>query len=56
VPLAWDEVPATTGGDQWNIENLHERLADLKRDPWADYVKTRQRITAAMRKRLDGAD
>ncbi|HZZ10901.1 MAG TPA: DNA ligase D, partial [Paraburkholderia sp.] len=56
VPLAWDEVPATTGGDQWNIENLHERLADLKRDPWADYAKTRQRITAAMKKRLDEAD
>ncbi|CAD6515598.1 DNA ligase [Paraburkholderia kirstenboschensis] len=55
VPLAWDEVAATTGGDQWNIENLHERLANLKNDPWADYSKTRQRITAAMRKRLNGA-
>jgi bifunctional non-homologous end joining protein LigD len=55
VPLAWDEVEATTGGDQWNIENLHERLAGLKSDPWADYAKTRQRITAAMRKRLDEA-
>ncbi|MFL9983333.1 DNA ligase D [Paraburkholderia sediminicola] len=55
VPLSWDEVAATTGGDQWTIENVHERLADLKRDPWADYAKTRQRITAAMRKRLDEA-
>ncbi|ASV99494.1 DNA ligase D [Paraburkholderia aromaticivorans] len=55
VPLTWDEVAATTGGDQWTIENLHERLADLKSDPWADYAKTRQRITAAMKKRLDGA-
>lgn len=55
VPLAWDEVASTTGGDQWNIGNLHERLANLKSDPWADYSKTRQRITAAMRKRLNGA-
>ncbi|EIF31336.1 DNA ligase D [Burkholderia sp. Ch1-1] len=55
VPLAWDEVAATTGGDQWTIENLHERLAELKSDPWADYAKTRQRITAAMKKRLDDA-
>ncbi|CAB3716749.1 DNA ligase D [Paraburkholderia rhynchosiae] len=54
VPLAWDEVATTTGGDQWNIQNLHERLADLTSDPWADYPKTRQRITAAMRKRLNG--
>ncbi|CAH2773645.1 MAG: ATP-dependent DNA ligase (EC clustered with Ku protein, LigD [uncultured Paraburkholderia sp.] len=55
VPLGWDEVAQTTGGAQWNIENLHDRLADLKSDPWADYPKTRQRITAAMRKRLSGA-
>ncbi|PRX31499.1 ATP-dependent DNA ligase LigD phosphoesterase module /ATP-dependent DNA ligase LigD polymerase module [Paraburkholderia sp. BL18I3N2] len=55
VPLAWDEVAGTTGGDQWTIENLHERLAELKTDPWADYAKTRQRITAAMKKRLDDA-
>jgi bifunctional non-homologous end joining protein LigD len=55
VPLAWDEVATTTSGDQWTIENVHERLEDLKRDPWADYAKTRQRITAAMKKRLDDA-
>ncbi|MGF6569329.1 bifunctional non-homologous end joining protein LigD [Paraburkholderia sp. GAS333] len=55
VPLSWDEVAATTAGDQWTIQNLHERLADLKKDPWAAYAKTRQRITAAMRKRLDEA-
>ncbi|CAB3713381.1 DNA ligase [Paraburkholderia sediminicola] len=56
VPLSWDEVATTTSGDQWTVENVHERLADLKRDPWADYAKTRQRITAAMRKRLDEAE
>lgn len=55
VPLTWEEVATTTAGDQWNIENLHERLAELKSDPWAGYAKTRQRITAAMKKRLDGA-
>ena len=56
VPLAWDEVPGTTAGDQWNIANLHERLDALKSDPWADYAKTKQRITAAMRRRLDMAE
>jgi bifunctional non-homologous end joining protein LigD len=56
VPLSWDEVASTTGGDQWTIENVHERLADLKSDPWADYAKTRQRITTAMKKRLDDAE
>jgi bifunctional non-homologous end joining protein LigD len=53
VPLAWNEVEHTTRGDQWTIGNLHERLDALKSDPWAGYSKCRQRITAAMRKRLD---
>lgn len=53
VPIDWDELPTTTSGDQWNIFNLHERLDGLKKDPWRDYPKTRQRITAAMKKRLD---
>ncbi|MFB5149845.1 DNA ligase D [Burkholderia orbicola] len=55
VPLDWDEVPETTGGAQWTIDTLHERLDTLKRDPWEGYAKARQRITAAMRARL-GAD
>ncbi|WP_372585768.1 non-homologous end-joining DNA ligase LigD, partial [Burkholderia vietnamiensis] len=55
VPLHWDEVPDTTGGAQWTIDTLHERLDRLKRDPWEGYDDTRQRITAQMRARLDGA-
>ncbi|WP_213778357.1 DNA ligase D [Caballeronia sp. dw_276] len=53
VPIGWDELDATTAGDQWNIGNLHERLDALDADPWADYAKTKQRISAAMKKRLD---
>ncbi|SOE64852.1 bifunctional non-homologous end joining protein LigD [Burkholderia sp. D7] len=53
VPIGWDELDATTSGDQWNIGNLHERLDALKTDPWSQYAKTRQRITASMKKRLD---
>ncbi|SEI44671.1 DNA ligase D [Paraburkholderia diazotrophica] len=56
VPLAWDEVSDTTAGDQWNIANVHERLDALKSDPWAAYAKTKQRITAEMRRRLDTAE
>ncbi|MEQ5844360.1 DNA ligase D (plasmid) [Paraburkholderia acidicola] len=52
VPLAWNELERTQSGDQWTIANLHERLERLKRDPWAGYAKTRERITAEMRKRL----
>ncbi len=52
VPLAWNELERTTSGDQWNIRNVRERVDGLESDPWADYAKTRQRITAAMKKRL----
>ena len=52
VPLAWDELAETTGGAQWTVENVHERLAALKADPWADYASTKQRITKSMRQRL----
>jgi bifunctional non-homologous end joining protein LigD len=52
VPLAWSEVEQTTGGAQWTVMNLHERLDALRDDPWADYAKTRQRITREMRDRL----
>ncbi len=52
VPIAWDELRATRAGDQWTIANLHERLGKLTADPWDGYAKTRQRLTASMRKRL----
>jgi bifunctional non-homologous end joining protein LigD len=52
VPIERDEVAQLKGGNEWNIHNLQERLAQLKDDPWADFDKQRQSITAAMRKRL----
>ncbi|WP_244951887.1 DNA ligase D [Trinickia caryophylli] len=52
VPLGWDEVERTTGGAQWTVENVHERLDALKADPWADYAGKKQRITREMRERL----
>ena len=52
VPLAWDEVEQTTGGAQWTVTNIHERLDALRTDPWADYANARQRITREMRDRL----
>ncbi|ACR28259.1 DNA ligase D [Burkholderia glumae] len=52
VPLAWEEVAATTGGAQWTIANLSARLDAQRADPWDGYDAARTRITAAMRKRL----
>ncbi|WP_246797318.1 DNA ligase D [Burkholderia perseverans] len=52
VPLAWEEVAATTGGAQWTIASLPARLDAQRADPWDGYDAARTRITAAMRRRL----
>ncbi|WP_280156202.1 DNA ligase D [Piscinibacter sp. XHJ-5] len=48
IPVAWDELPDLTSGAHWTIVNAHERL-DTGDDPWADYAKTRQTLTKAMK-------
>jgi bifunctional non-homologous end joining protein LigD len=50
TPLAWDEL----GEDEdlrpkFTVLTVPQRLARLKADPWADYARTRQRISEAMR-------
>ena len=52
VPIYRDEVKDLKGGNQWTVHNVHERLAEVGDEPWADLKKTRQSITAEMRKRL----
>ncbi|WP_263264554.1 DNA ligase D [Pseudomonas sp. RIT-PI-S] len=54
VPVFREEVAELKGGNQWNIHNVHERLGEMEgNDPWADYAKVRQTITATMRKKLN---
>ena len=52
VPLFREEVAEIKGGNQWNISNVHERLNEVGDEPWADLKKTRQSITAEMRRRV----
>ncbi|MFW9078937.1 DNA ligase D [Pseudomonas sp. P2757] len=52
VPIFREEVGEIKGGNQWNIHNVHERLTEVGDEPWADLKKTRQSITAEMRKRV----
>jgi bifunctional non-homologous end joining protein LigD len=49
TPLAWDEL--TEDEDvrkKFSVITVPQRLAKQKKDPWADYDKTRQSITGAM--------
>lgn len=51
VPIRREELTELKGANQWNLHNLGERLANGD-DPWADYDKTRQSLTVALRKRM----
>ncbi|MFK0310364.1 DNA ligase D [Pseudomonas sp. NPDC090233] len=51
VPIWREELGQLKGANQWHIGNLHERLAEVD-DPWAAMGKTRQSITARMRKQM----
>jgi len=46
TPLAWEELSARTKPGMFNISNLPKRLDKLKADPWGEFFRTRQSITA----------
>jgi bifunctional non-homologous end joining protein LigD len=52
MPIWREEVAELKGGNQWNLHNVHGRLAEVGDGPWADMPKTRQTITARMRRRV----
>jgi bifunctional non-homologous end joining protein LigD len=51
TPIRRDELSELKSAAQWTLDNLRERLAGLKQDPWHDY-HNRQRITRAHWKKL----
>jgi bifunctional non-homologous end joining protein LigD len=53
TPLAWDElVEDDDARKKFSVLTVPERVAKLKKDPWANYGKTKQSLTAAMWKAL----
>ena len=44
TPLAWDELSGALRSDHFTVGNLRHRLGFLKRDPWPDFFKIRQRL------------
>jgi bifunctional non-homologous end joining protein LigD len=46
APIAWDELGALKAPNQYTVANLPQRLARLRRDPWADIGKVKQRLPA----------
>jgi len=52
APLAWDELTADLRPDAFNVNNLAERLTNLRQDPWAELPRVRQALTSAILKRI----
>jgi bifunctional non-homologous end joining protein LigD len=48
TPLAWEELPEVTGGAQWHVGNLLERLAGLAADPWEGFDSSDALLDDAM--------
>jgi bifunctional non-homologous end joining protein LigD len=48
VPIGWDELDGLSGGDQWSVKTVHERL-DQGNAPWQDYDASRAPLAAAMK-------
>ena len=44
TPLDWEELTKAITADHFNIDNLRQRLAFLKRDPWHGYFEIKQRL------------
>jgi bifunctional non-homologous end joining protein LigD len=52
TPLFWEEIESgqDVHGDHFNVRNVLERLESLDSDPWEEFSKVRQSITAAMQR------
>lgn len=48
TPVSWDELGGIDRSDAYTIKNIEARLAALKKNPWPDYHKRRQYLSASM--------
>ncbi len=51
APVSWEELGRTTSGGEFTVLNLQKRLARLKRDPWADIGRVKQKLPDVKRGR-----
>lgn len=42
----WDEIGRLTGGAQWTVRNVRDRI-ESRGEAWRDYAKTRQTTVKA---------
>ena len=55
MPIAWEELTSDIRREHFNLRNVPERLARMKKDPWRDFFDVKQSVTKALMKKV-GAD
>ena len=50
MPIAWSDVAGDVRGGHFSIQNAAGFLARRDVDPWADYERSRQTLTATLRR------
>lgn len=49
IPVSWEQLQELKSGAHWTIATAREYLTFQKQDPWADYWKSRQTLTKAIK-------
>jgi bifunctional non-homologous end joining protein LigD len=49
MPMPWDDLPRLKSGAQWTVATAREHLSFETTDPWADYFRKKQSLSAAMK-------
>jgi bifunctional non-homologous end joining protein LigD len=53
MPIAWSDLEGDVRGEHFNIDNATRVVARRRADPWADYERSRQTLSASMRRAVD---
>lgn len=55
MPLSWADLRTLRSADQFTVQNIPQHLRDRGPDPWKEFFKVRQDITAANLRSLHGS-
>jgi bifunctional non-homologous end joining protein LigD len=55
MPLTWKELSSGLDPAEFTLRTTPRRLARLRKDPWADYWNTRQRLTRQILRAVEAA-
>ena len=49
MPITWDDLAALKRSDQWTVRTAREHLSFQTVDPWADYARCKQTLSAGLK-------